>query len=88
MPFDEEELDPHGECAAEIARLTAERDAANEITRDAIKYLRSIGFIDQANKLDCRFQQKQPPEMVKCTKCGASVRFGSCCDECDEPTDH
>lgn len=26
MPFDEEELDPHGECAAEIARLRAERD--------------------------------------------------------------
>jgi hypothetical protein len=23
MPFDEEELDPHGECAAEIARLRA-----------------------------------------------------------------
>lgn len=22
MPFDEEELDPHGECAAEIVRLT------------------------------------------------------------------
>lgn len=23
MPFDEEELDPHGECAAEIKRLRA-----------------------------------------------------------------
>ena len=23
MPFDEEELDPHGECAAEIKRLQA-----------------------------------------------------------------
>jgi hypothetical protein len=23
MPFDEEELDPHGECAVEIARLRA-----------------------------------------------------------------
>lgn len=26
MPFDEEELDPHGECAAEIARLRAALD--------------------------------------------------------------
>lgn len=23
MPFDEEEIDPHGECAAEIARLNS-----------------------------------------------------------------
>lgn len=26
MPFDEEELDPHGECAAEIKRLRAALD--------------------------------------------------------------
>ena len=29
MPFDEEELDPHGECAAEIKRL---RFALKQIT--------------------------------------------------------
>jgi hypothetical protein len=28
MPFDEEELDPHGECAAEIKRLRAALSAA------------------------------------------------------------
>jgi hypothetical protein len=27
-------------------------------------------------------------EIVECSKCGAAVPFGSCCDECDEPTDH
>ena len=35
MPFDEEELDPHGECAHEIATLRAEVDRLTEINADA-----------------------------------------------------
>lgn len=35
MPFDEEELDPHGECAAEIAKLRG----ALTLTRQYIKGL-------------------------------------------------
>lgn len=31
MPFDEEELDPHGECAAEINRLKAEIAALRKV---------------------------------------------------------
>lgn len=27
-------------------------------------------------------------EMVECNNCGATVAFGDCCNECDEPTDH
>ncbi len=30
MPFDEEELDPHGECAVEIKRLQAEVESKSE----------------------------------------------------------
>ena len=33
MPFDEEELDPHGECAHEIATLRAELEKAKARTR-------------------------------------------------------
>lgn len=34
MPFDEEELDPHGECAAEIARLQSDRALLIELVLD------------------------------------------------------
>jgi hypothetical protein len=33
LSFDEEELDPHGECAHEIARLKAECTSLEEIVR-------------------------------------------------------
>lgn len=41
-----------------------------------------------AKKAADAFGETAPREMVECTNCGASVRFGSCCDECDTPTDH
>ena len=31
MPFDEEELDPHGECAVEIRRLRAALTAISDL---------------------------------------------------------
>ena len=48
--FDEEELDPHGECAVEIKRLRA----ALEKTE---KRMRRIGFLDEAERIELLLRQ-------------------------------
>lgn len=40
MPFDEEELNPHGECAAEIVRLGTELTSLRATNRSLAQILR------------------------------------------------
>ncbi len=45
--FDEEpDGDPHGECRAEIARLTAELDAARAVPADAARWRKVAPLIE------------------------------------------
>lgn len=61
-----------------------------ERLRAALKWVHEKhGYAHIAELLDQ--QQAAPPsrgDMVECQKCGGQVRFGSCCDECKEPSDH
>ena len=53
MPFDEEELDPHGECRAEIHQLMKERAAAvvAERERCARAILNCPGLTDDEKRI-------------------------------------
>ena len=45
MPFDEEELDPHGECAAEIKRLQTDNQEImriNNSLRESLLHVKTV----------------------------------------------
>lgn len=50
MPFDEEDLDPHGECAAEIAKL---RSALASCASWIDRWTAHVGRCEGGNKCTC-----------------------------------
>lgn len=84
IPSPAEKVIAQARIAAEYHRLgyrnTTEFDA-NVMVR----------LMDQLGEMVDELDTAPGPDkgaMVECTTCGASVKFGSCCDECDTPTDH
>lgn len=85
-------------CKAEIERLTAARDAAMRVhVEDGAEIERLRGFAQwvetYSNDPNVVKQahaaiKDTKPDIVECAKCGAPVKYGSCCNECDEPSDH
>lgn len=57
MPFDEEELDPHGECAAEIAGLRAEIERLRAENEQLRKDFRSLARVAARIKISAADEQ-------------------------------
>ncbi len=67
------------ECLGTISRT---KFSGSEMGAD---YMRGN---NDAHETCARMARAGLAPMVECQKCGAQVQFGSCCDQCDEPTDH
>jgi hypothetical protein len=79
MPFDEEELDPHGECRAEIEQLrTALRRIVSLVEKNITKYAPRHPFIEGLlkthhllNRIDAVFGERE-----RCAKIAEAIDSG------------
>lgn len=82
IPTTAEKVIAQARIAAEYHRLGYK--STTEFDADVM-----VRLMDQLGELvDELDAAPRKGDMVECTTCGASVKFGSCCDECDTPTDH